>query len=69
MSELEDPRELDSPNMEELLTFVILQQMRMYDVLLAILMDTDQEAAKKLFELHKNHDTWGPPPFIVKVEE
>lgn len=69
MSRLEDPKELEAPNIQELLTFVILQQMRIYDVMLAMLMNADPAAAQKLFELHQNHDTWGPPPFIVKVEE
>lgn len=65
MSELEEP---NKPDTDELLTLILIQQMRIYDVMMGILLVGDADKANKLFELHKNHDTWGPLPFI-QVEE
>lgn len=62
MSEMEDPK---VPTTDEYLMLLLMEQMRIYDVLMALLMNSDGEAAAKLFELHENHDTWGPLPFKV----
>lgn len=65
MSELEDP---DAPSVEELLSANLVQQLRIYDVLIHILAHFNEEAADKIMTLHENAGLYGPMPFPV-VEE
>jgi len=62
MSELKEQK----PDPEELLTLLLIQQMRNYDVLMHLLLHFDEEAAKQLLELHENLGQWGPLPFILE---
>lgn len=67
MSELHDPAK---PNTDELLTLLLVQTMRMYDVLmhmLDIMSEKDEERAaitQELLELHEKLGHWGPLPFV-----
>ena len=64
--------EESKPSVEELLSILIMQQMRNYDALMHLLLHFDEEVAVKLLEVHKSLETVGPPPFFFnedKVEE
>ncbi len=65
MSELEDQ---DKPSVEELLSAMLIQQIRNYDVLIHILDHLNQESASKVYDLHEEFGLFGPMPFPV-VEE
>lgn len=62
MSELEE----DTPSVEELLSLILIQQMRNYDVMIHLLKHFDEESAVTLHEMHSNLETWGPFPFSVE---
>lgn len=64
MSELEEER----PSIEELLSAVLIQQMRSYDVMIHLLAHFDEESAKELYDLHEGFGLYGPMPFPI-VEE
>jgi hypothetical protein len=46
-----------------LLQMLLIQQMRIYDVMLTILRDADSEAAELLLDLHKQFKYIGPLPY------
>lgn len=56
------------PSLEELLSALLIQQMRNYDLLIHILAHFDEEGAGKIYDLHKGFGLYGPMPFPV-VEE
>ncbi len=62
MSELEEQK----PDQEELLTLLLIQQMRNYDVLMHLLLHFNEETAKQLLTMHENLEQWGPLPFIFE---
>lgn len=64
MSELEE----EKPSLEELLSALLIQTMRSYDILIHILAQHDEEGAGKLYDLHKQFGLYGPMPFPI-VEE
>lgn len=65
MSELEEKKE-QKPDPEELLTLLLIQQMRNYDVLMQLLFHFDEESAKQLLQMHEKLEQWGPLPFILE---
>jgi hypothetical protein len=65
MSEAEEP---EVPSMEELLSANLMQQMRIYDVLIHLLAHFSEESADKVMTLHEGFGLYGPMPFPV-VEE
>lgn len=54
--------------MQELLAGIYIQNLRMYDVLMAILSKQDQALANKLEELHTEGKILGPDP-ALKIED
>lgn len=62
MSEVKEPK----PDPEELLTLLLIQEMRNYDVMIHLLMHFDEEVAKQLVEKHEKLEQWGPLPFILE---
>lgn len=62
MSDLEQP----SPSIEDLLSVLIVQNQRIYDVLLVLLFKQDAEAFNNLIGKHKEMDNLGPAPFIME---
>lgn len=62
MGELQEPR----ASIEELISVLIVQQQRIYDVLLLILSQQDEEHAKRLIQTHENMDNIGPAPFLME---
>lgn len=62
MSEVKEQK----PDPEELLTLLLIQQMRNYDVLIHLLLHFDEEAAKQLLTMHEKLEQWGPLPFILE---
>lgn len=65
MSDIEDQ---DKPSVEELLSALLIQTMRNYDLLIHLLAHFDEEGAGKIYDLHKGFGLYGPMPFPV-VEE
>lgn len=63
MSELEDP---DVPSVEELLSALLIQEIRNYDVMIHLLAHFDEEGAKKILDLHEGLNLYGPLPFPVE---
>jgi hypothetical protein len=57
-----EPREVDpfAPENASMLNFVL--QARIYDVLIAILRESNADLAKQMLELHLNGKVLGPPP-------
>ena len=53
---------------EELLAGVYIQNLRVYDVLMALLSKQDQELANKLEQLHTEGKVLGPDP-ALKIED
>lgn len=64
MAELEE----EKPSVEELLSALLIQTMRNYDVLIHLFAHFDQESAGKLCDMHENFGLYGPMPFPI-VEE
>jgi hypothetical protein len=62
VSEVKEPK----PDPEELLTLLLIQQMRNYDVLMHLLLHFDEEGARQLLAMHENLEQWGPLPFILE---
>ena len=62
MSEVKEPK----PDPEELLTLLLIQEMRNYDVMIHLLMHFDEEVASQLVEKHEKLEQWGPLPFILE---
>lgn len=65
MSELQEP----VPDIQSLLSVIILQNQRLYDVLLTILGEQDADACYNLIEVHKQLDNIGPVPYKVNDED
>jgi len=64
MSELTEPK----PDPEELLTLLLIQSMRNYDILIHLLKHFDEETAAQLLEKHEKLEQWGPLPFLLEDE-
>lgn len=64
MSELEEP----VPQVQHLISVLIVQNQRIYDVLLALLGHFDSEASYNLIQLHENMQNIGPVPYKVEDE-
>lgn len=60
--------EPEPPSIEELLSALLIQEMRNYDILIHLLALKDEEGAGILYDLHKGFGLYGPMPFPV-VEE
>jgi len=60
--------EEEKPSVEELLSALLIQSMRNYDVLIHILAHFDEEGAGQIYDLHKKLELYGPMPFPI-VEE
>ena len=58
---------MNDPDLLALMSVVILQQQRIYDVLLTILGHENAEAAYNLIKVHEELDNIGPVPY--KVDE
>lgn len=65
MSELE---ETDKPSIEELLSALLIQSIRNYDVLIHLLALKDKEGADGIYDLHKEFKLYGPMPFAIFEE-
>lgn len=63
MSDLQEP----TPDIQSLLSVIIIQNQRIYDVLLAILGQYDAEVCYDLIDVHSKLENIGPVPY--KVEE
>jgi hypothetical protein len=61
MSELEE----QTPSVEQLLSIVVVQNQRIYDTLIAILTEQNEEVARRLLDVHEKMDNIGPAPFLV----
>lgn len=59
MADLEELR----PDIEQLLSVLIVQQQRIYDVLLLLLADQNEIAYGNIVEAHERMDNLGPKPF------
>lgn len=59
--ELNEKQLLEDQN--GLLQMLLIQQMRVYDVMLTILRDVDSEAAEVLLDRHKQFKYIGPLPY------
>ena len=64
MAELEEQR----PTVESLLSVLIVQNQRIYDVLLVLLGKQDEEAYRNLVAAHEKLDNIGPVPFLMEEE-
>lgn len=53
----------DKPSIEELLSLLIIQEIRNYDVLMHILNHHDRELSIQLRDLHERGELWGSMPF------
>ncbi len=62
-----EPEE-EKPSIEELLSALLIQSMRNYDVLIHILAHYDEPAAGKIYDLHKEFGLYGPMPFPIFEE-
>lgn len=56
-------------NVEMLLTSVVIQQARTYDVLMALLLEQNLDQATDLREMHERGELWCPPPSFVLDED
>jgi hypothetical protein len=64
MSELEESK----PSIEQFLSIIVVQNQRLYDVLLALLSQDNEEVARNLIEIHEQMDNISPPPYLVDDE-
>lgn len=62
MSEVKQPK----PDPEELLTLLLIQSMRNYDIMIHLLKHFDKETAAQLVARHERLEQWGPLPFILE---
>jgi hypothetical protein len=51
---------------EQLLSVLILQNQRIYDVLIAILSEQNEEVARNVIAVHEKMDNIGPAPFLME---
>lgn len=59
MSDLKEPQ----PDLEQLLSVIVIQNQRIYDVLLVILANSNQEAYNNVVERHEQMGHVGPVPY------
>lgn len=59
MADLQEPQ----PDLEQLLSVIIVQNQRIYDVLLVILANSNQEAYNNIIARHESMGHVGPVPF------
>lgn len=64
MAELEEPQ----PSIEQLLSVLIVQNQRLYDVLLVMLGEQNREAYENLIATHQELENLGPAPFLMEEE-
>lgn len=64
MADLEEQR----PSIDQLLSVVIVQNQRIYDVLLVLLGLQDREAYDNLIAKHTDLENLGPAPFLMEEE-
>lgn len=62
-----EEREID--DVTDLLTAIYIQQSRVYDILVRMLMLQDQEVAIAMVEAHEKGELYGPPPALVGENE
>jgi len=62
-----EEREID--DVTDLLTAIYIQQSRMYDILVRMLMLQDQDVALSMVEAHAKGELYGPPPALVGENE
>lgn len=60
--------EPEKPSVEQMLSIIIVQNQRIYDVLLAILGEQNEETSRRVVQVHEQMDNFGPAPFIVEEE-
>lgn len=58
--------EPEPPSIEELLSALLIQEMRNYDILIHLLALKDEDGAGILYDLHKGFGLYGPMPFPVE---
>jgi len=61
MSEMEDT---EVPDTNEMLTLLLIQSMRNYDVMMHLLRHFDEETAVELGTRHEKHELLCPLPYI-----
>lgn len=61
MSELEE----DKPSIEELLSALLVQSIRNYDIMMHLLVHFDESTASRLDKIHRHNGIWGSLPFTV----
>lgn len=60
--------ENETPPVEQFLSVIIVQNQRIYDALIAILSEQNEETAKNLLAVHEKMDNIGPAPFLMEEE-
>jgi hypothetical protein len=60
---------MSEPSLEDFFHAILLQNQRIYDVLLLILADSNEEAYKNIVELHTRFEKIGPWPFAEGEDE
>ena len=60
-----DYEEIAAPAQMDLDEALLVQLMRNYDVLMALLANTNPDAATDLYEKHSSGKIVGPPPFLT----
>jgi hypothetical protein len=63
-----DEQEKQVEAIQELIAGIYIQNLRVYDVLMALLSKQDQELANKLEQLHTEGKILGPDP-ALKIED
>lgn len=61
--------ETEISSTEDLLTAIYIQQSRIYDVLVRLLMLQDEDSALKMVDEHARGGLYGPPPALVGEDE
>lgn len=61
-----ESKEIES--IEDLLTAIYIQNSRLYDVMVRLLMLQDQESALAMVEAHAKGELYGPPPALIGEE-
>lgn len=56
----------EKPAVEDFLSILVVQQQRIYDVLIATLSKTDESVARELIAVHEQMDSIGPMPYQVE---
>lgn len=65
MSDLQEP----TPDVQSLLSVIIMQNQRIYDVLLSILGHYDSEMAYNLIDVHTKLENIGPVPYRIEDDD